>query len=370
MSEGSRRPQGFAVRCSGMRRLILNIHLAIGVAAGLFVILLGVTGSILAFEPEIDRWSHRDISYVKPGGRTLSLVEIGNAVSYKYPGEGIVAYLPATEADMPMQVILSRGIVSFNQYTGETLGVRTRGRSFLGTVRALHGRLAAGDVGHGVVKGATVLTLLLLISGLYLWWPVKRMRIGGRFWSARFWYDLHSCIGFFSLLPVLLLAGTGTLLAFEDEASWLIDKVTASRTNGQRQAILAANSGADAAPITPDQAVAIASAQLPGAVPDRVQMPQYGGFYVVSLEFRRNRISGERNSIFLDPRSGRIVAAHLASDLTFQERFMAVDSAIHTAAIWGTPSKIIAAIASILLPLQAISGLFIWLRRKGILQSR
>ena len=353
-----------------MRGLILNIHLAIGIAAGLFVALLGATGSILAFEPELDRWLHRDISYVKPGGRPLSLVEIGNAISYKYPGEGIVAYLPSAEPDSPTQVILSRGIVSVNQYTGEILGVRTRGRSFFGTIRALHGRLAAGDVGHAVVKWACSLTLVLLISGLYLWWPVKRIRIGGRWWSARFWYDLHSCIGFFSLLPMLLLAGTGTLLGFEDQASWLLDKVTASRTTDKGQAILTAKSGADGAFITPDQAVAIASAELPGAMPDRIQMPQYGGFYVIGLEYRKNRISGERNSISLDPRSGRIVAARLASGLTFRERFMAVDSAIHTAEIWGMPSRIVAAIASILLPLQAISGLFIWLRRKGILHTR
>lgn len=71
-----------------MRKLILNIHLAIGIVAGVFVTLLGVTGGILAFEPELDRISHRDISYVKPGGRAFSLTEIGNAISQNIQAKG------------------------------------------------------------------------------------------------------------------------------------------------------------------------------------------------------------------------------------------------------------------------------------------
>ena len=107
-----------------MRRLILNIHLVIGLVAGVFVILLGTTGSILAFETELDRFLYRDTSYVKPGGKVLSLTEIGDAVSRKYPGEPVVAYLTPPAPDFPAGVILSRGIVLVDPYTGEVLGVR------------------------------------------------------------------------------------------------------------------------------------------------------------------------------------------------------------------------------------------------------
>ena len=63
--------------------------------------------------------------------------------------------------------------------------------------------------------------------------------------------------------------------------------------------------------ITPDQAVAIACARLPGTVPYRVQMPRYGGVYVVALTYRSNRIAGERNSFSIDPWSGKIISADL-----------------------------------------------------------
>ena len=167
-----------------MRKWILNIHLAIGIVAGAFVSLLGVTGGIIAFEPELDRLSHRDISYVKPGGRALSLVEVGNAISRSFPGEQIVAYLPSTDPGFPAGVILPRGIVSINPYTGEILGIRGRGQSFLGTVRAVHVRLAMGDPGPVILKWCSLATVVSLLTGLYLWWPVKRIRIGGRWWSA------------------------------------------------------------------------------------------------------------------------------------------------------------------------------------------
>ena len=352
-----------------MRRVILNIHLAIGLAAGLIVVVLGATGAILAFEPELDRLSHRQISYVTPGGRALSLVEIGNAISLKYPGESIIAYLPSRAPDLSTQVILSRGIVSVNPYTGQVLGLRTRGQSFLGVVRALHVRLATGEIGRAIVKWSTFATLLSVISGLYLWWPVKRMRIGGRLWSARFWYDLHSSVGFFSLLPIVVLVATGTVIGFEDQAQWFIDNVTGARAINKSESIASPAMKSERSQISPDQAVALASAQLQGAFTSRVQMPQFGGSYVIELDDRHNRFTGEQNFISLDPSNGRIISARLSSSLSFGQRFIALNDAIHTGNILGLSTKILALVTSLLVPLQAVSGLLIWLRRKGFLYT-
>jgi len=351
-----------------MRRVILNIHLAIGLTAGLIVVVLGATGAILAFEPELDRMSHRQTSYVKPGDRSLSLVEIGNAISLRYPGESIIAYLPSSAPDFSMHVILSRGIVSVNPYTGQVLGLRTRGQSFLGIVRALHVRLAKGEIGRAIVKWSTFATLLSVISGLYLWWPVKRMRIVGRLRSARFWYDLHSSVGFFSLLPVVVLAATGMVIGFEDQAKWFIDNVTSARAINNRESVAAPVLKLERNQISPDQAVTLASAQMPGAVISRVQMPQFGGSYVVALNDRQNRFTGEQNFISLDPSSGRIISVRLSSSLSSGQRFMALNDAIHTGNIWGMATKTVALVTSLVLPLQAVSGLLIWLRRKGFSQ--
>ncbi len=347
-----------------MRGLILKIHLALGLIAGAFMMVLGVTGSILAFEPEIDRLLHPGVSYVTPGGRVLSLVEIGDAVSQNYGGEPIVAFLPSTSSRFPTEVLMSRGIVSVNQYTGEVLGIRTRGQTFLGFVRALHVRMAAGDVGRNILRWSAVAMLFSLASGLYLWWPVKRVRIRGPWLGGRFWFDLHSSIGIFSLLPLLALAATGTVIGFEDQVAALLDKLTGSSPIHASRSLPRSEPAPGATEITPDQAVTVACAQLAGTVPYRVQMPRYGGIYVVSLEYADHRIAGGRNSISVDPWSGKIISTDLAAGLTARERFMATNEAIHTGDVFGVPGRVIVALAGIILPVQAASGLLMWRRRE------
>jgi uncharacterized iron-regulated membrane protein len=349
-----------------VRRLILNLHLAIALVAGAFILVLGATGSILALEPQLDRLLHRDVSYVKPGDRVLSLVEIGDAVARKYPGEPVVAYLPAAVADFPSRVILSRGIVCVNQYTGEILGVRTRGQTFLGIIRALHVRLAAGEAGRVVLKWAAVGLLFSLMSGLCLWWPAKPMRIRGSIGSTKFWFDLHGAAGIFSFLPLLALAASGTILGFEDQLALLLEKRSDSPRFQVNPARVPWELRANATEITPDEAVAIARRELPDALPYRVQMPKYGGLYIIALEYRDHRIAGDRNSVSIDPWSGQIVSANLASGLTFQERFMRANLAIHTGSIRGTATRIAAALTGLFVPLQAASGIVLWWRRRRI----
>jgi uncharacterized iron-regulated membrane protein len=344
--------------------LVLNLHLAVALVAGAFILVLGATGSILAFEPQLDRLLHRDVSYVKPGDRMLSLVEIGDAVARKYPGEPVVAYLPSDAADLPHRVILSRGLVSVNQYTGEILGVRTRGQTFLGIVRALHVRLAAGETGRVVLKWASVGLLFSLISGLYLWWPAKRMRIRGSMGSPKFWLDLHSAVGIFSFLPLLALAASGTILAFEDQIASVLEKRADSHSLQAKPPRAYSEPRPHATEITPDEAVAIARRELPDALPYRVQMPRYGGLYVVALEYMDHRIAGDRNSVSIDPWSGQTVSAKLAAGLPFEQRFMTANQAIHTGSILGTATRIAAALTGLFVPVQAVSGVVLWLRRR------
>jgi uncharacterized iron-regulated membrane protein len=349
-----------------VRRLILKIHLWLALVTGVFMVVLGVTGCIIAFEPELDRLLHPHLSHVKQDSRIISLVEIGEAASKKYGGEPVVAYLPSSSPDFPTQVILSRGVVSVDQYTGEVLGIRTRGQTLLGFMRALHVRLATGDTGRNILRWTNLAILISLASGLYLWWPRKRVQIRGPRWSRLFWFDLHNSFGILSLLPLLMLAATGAVIGFEDGIASLLDKMSGRQPVQSLQISTRMEPALSGREITPDQAVAIARTQLPGTVAYRVQMPRYGGLYVVALTYSDHRISAGANSVSIDPTDGKIIAANLSTSLTPRERFMATNEAIHTGNILGMPTRIIAALASVLLPLQVSSGLWIWIRRTTI----
>lgn len=328
------------------------------------MVLLGVTGSMIAFEPELDRLLHPDVSYVTPGGRVLSLVEMGSAASRRYAGEPVVAYLPSTSPKIATQVILPSGIVAVNQYTGAVLGIRTRGWTLLGFVRALHVRLAAGAVGKNIVKWSAVAMVISLASGLYLWWPLKRVRIRGPWRSRRFWFDLHNSTGIFSVLPLLALALTGAVIGFEDQAVSLLDKLTGSVHSHSVRSLASPQPLANSPQITPDQAVSIACARVSEAIPYRVQTPKYGGMYVVALD-TQNGTRSQDNSVGIDPWTGNIVFADLASDLTARERFMIVNQAIHTGSLLGTAGKLIVALAGILVAMQVLSGLVMFLFRRS-----
>jgi len=350
-----------------VRKLIFKIHLFIALTIGTFLVLLGTTGSIIAFEPELDRLLHPHLSYASPGSEALSLGQISDAVSRHFVGEPIVAFLLPSSPDFSAQVVLPSGIVYVNQYTGEILGVRTRGQTFLGFARALHVRLATGDVGKDILKWSAVAMLFSLASGLYLWWPLKRVRIRGGWRHRRFWFDLHHALGVFSLFPLLVLAVTGTIIGFEDQATRFINKLSGSAMLNIPQTGARTEPTRGAIPITPDEAVAIARAEMPGAIPYRVQMPRFGGLYRVSLRSSQDKIMGDRNSVAVDPHSGAVISSIRSGDSSIAQRILAANEAIHTGNVFSLPSRILVCLTSITLPLQAFSGLLMWLRRNKIL---
>lgn len=351
-----------------VRRLILNVHLFIALTAGAFMVILGITGSIMEFEPELDRSLHPQLSYITPGRRVLSLTEIGDAVSRRFGDEPVVAYLPSLSPGLSSQVILPSGIAYVNQYTGEVLGERARGQTFLGYVRALHVRLAGGDFGRTILKWSAPAMLLSLGSGLCLWWPIKQVRVRGKWGGRRLWFDLHNAVGILFLLPLAMLAVTGTVLGFEDQIAPVIYRLTGSHPmHATRSAV--PEPAATATPITPDDAVAIARACMPGAVPYRVQMPKYGGVYQVALLNQRDKIAGDRNVVVLDPHQGNVVSLSRSSDLSPGERILVMNEAIHTGSIFEMPSRIAVWLTSTAVFVQASSGLIMWLYRKKIVPA-
>jgi uncharacterized iron-regulated membrane protein len=56
-----------------VRKLLFNIHLYLALVTGVFVLILGLTGSIMAFETEIDHLLHWKLSYITPQGNPKPL---------------------------------------------------------------------------------------------------------------------------------------------------------------------------------------------------------------------------------------------------------------------------------------------------------
>lgn len=354
-----------------MRKLIINLHLYASLSVAVFVVILGITGSIMAFEQELIRVFHPGLSYVKPQSQSLSLADIGAAVTKAFPNVHIQAYVLSTSPEISDQVVTDQGLVYLNQYSGEILGVQRAPDFIEGTlnfIHQVHQRLAMTShpqAGEEIIKWVGVVTLFLLLSGLYLWWPAKRMKVQRRASSRRFWFDLHNTVGIFSLVFLLALTITGVVIGFEDKTTPWFYRMTAT------QPLIIYNRGnrfeatpAGAEPIAPDQAVAIARTTLPGAAPFFINIPGPKGVYTIRSRYPEDRTSGGRSQVIVDQYSGKVLATEGSRTAPAGSRLITANRAMHTGDIFGIPSKAIMSLASLMLVLQLISGVLMWWKRK------
>jgi uncharacterized iron-regulated membrane protein len=352
-----------------MRRFIFQVHLYIGLIAGLFLVLLGITGSIMAFEPELDHLVHHRLSYVDPGGRALSLAEIGRVVNTAFPADAIMGYRLATSSDLSWQVELGGKIVFVNPYTGVILGTLVRPDhwdDWLGFIHQLHLRLAmrmAGDSGKKIVTWAVVGLLILQLTGLFLWWRQKRVRIQWRKPVRRIWFDIHNVIGIVAYLFLLLLTITGLVMGFERQTTPFFYQVTGSQPEKGPDLDVPLSTGAAILPA--DSAVAIAKRALPGALPFNIPLPGPGDMYVVSCRFPEDRTPGGRSMVFIDPYSGKVLYVESSRTAPAWRRIVNMNRAIHTGDLFGILSKIVMSLASLALVLLFVSGVAMWWKRKA-----
>src|SRR5260370_4709571 len=173
-----------------MRKILLQSHLYGALTAGVFIVILGVSGSIIAFEDELDRWFRPDLFNVKTQSTTLTAAALGEIALKAFPDERMMVYVVPPTADRSA-VIALRGLQVFmDPYTGAILGTRS-GPTFLQKNHQFHIRLLAGRTGETIVRIAAIVLLFLVLSGVVLWWPLKRLTLK---WSAswrRINFDLH-----------------------------------------------------------------------------------------------------------------------------------------------------------------------------------
>ena len=344
-----------------MRRWIFRVHLWCGALAGAFFAVLGLSGSVLAFESPLDRLLHARLSYVAPSQHALSLETIIRSVKMRFPTDDIVAVTFAPSPKLSWEVALPSGIVYVNPYTGQVLGQRERGQTILGLAGEIHVRLATGTVGATIIRWSNLMALLLLISGVGLWWPNRRIRFGGLDGTRRSWSDLHQAIGAVFFTFLFIAAGTGALTSFEGPIRHAIRTLRGPDSVPPLQ-VMSAPPSQGPTTIEPDEALRLAKATLPRDTPVRMQMPAYGGTYKVLMTERRFVGPDTERLITIDPHSGQILSVS-SDDLPLIDRFFEINESVHTGSILGMVGRSLVAIAGVMILPQAISGLFMWWKR-------
>jgi uncharacterized iron-regulated membrane protein len=210
-----------------LHRLVFWLHLLTGTVAGLIILVMSLTGVLLAFEPQIVDYFERDFRRVTPPSPTAA----------KLGMDALLARVKEARPDaQPLSVVgwsSPRGTVRIgfgrddgvfvNPYTGALLSRGSRAHDAMDLIEDWHRWLGSRDIGRPVTGACNLAFLGLAMTGIYIWWPRKWNRhiLRGSLWfdgrlrgRARDW-NWHNTIGFWCAPVLIVLTVTAAAMSYQ-----------------------------------------------------------------------------------------------------------------------------------------------------------
>jgi uncharacterized iron-regulated membrane protein len=371
------------------------LHLYSGLVIGAFLVLIALTGSIIAFNHEIDRALNPELLTVKPGGERRSLSEIVTTAKAVYPDKPLAFIRPPDKADdvyvagfkTPKEGASSKSCCSgFNwfyvmldPYTGKVTGQRDYSHyeltrpGFTHLMSKLHGNLLLGETGKTMVGLISLAWLILILIGVYLWWPgVNKIKmalsIKRKAGSARFIFDLHRAFGMYSLVVMVVLAFSGVYFIFPDYVKPMVAvfspvSVPVSQSESASEPQPVGGQGQ----LTVDAAIDIGRARFPGAELKTVGLPlDDKGSYAITFrqaeEVKRPR--GGKSTVWIDQYTGKLLAKRDAQKASGSDTFLNWQWPLHTGSAFGLTGRIIICLSGLICTLLVTTGTLVWLRKR------
>ncbi|MBS1530978.1 MAG: PepSY domain-containing protein [Bacteroidetes bacterium] len=351
-----------------MRKFFFKLHLWASITVSPLLLIFALTGSLMAFEPELDHALHAKLYYVTQGDHKLSLTQISQSVNSSFPKDTINQYYVSTDPGISYQVGTNNRNIFINQYSGKVIGTMTgpdfwnKAQNF---IHQIHLRLAfrdKHDTGGIIMSWAAVVMLIILPSGLVLWWKQKRITIRKTSKGRQRWFDLHSMIGVFVFLFILVPTLTGVIMGFGKVTTPLMYKITSSQPAIQPDTKIDILPGGEM--ISADSACHIAQRAIPGATPFDIFMFGKDQAYYIRSRFPEDLTPGGRSTVIINSYTGKVMYAVGSRTAPGGTRLINLTRAIHTGDIFGIPSKLIGLVVCLALALQIFSGLKMWYMRR------
>jgi len=371
------------------RRTVWRWHFYAGVLCAPVVIVLAASGSVYLFKSELESWidaglDARAVSDLPPRPPSAQVAAALAAV----PGGTLKAYeLPQGAGATRVVVSAPDGDerISVHPGTLEILGRVAERDRLMRRVFRLHGELWLGEYGSFVVELVASWTVVLILTGLWLWWP-RSVRGGGVLWPRlgagrrTAWRDLHAVTGFWvsGLALFLLLTGlpwttvwndafkevrrvTGTLAASQEWSSGRKSERSdphAAHNAPADQKIRAANPSLDR--------MAEAAAGLGLPPPVLIAPPSPGGGWRSSPDWTVRSETPNRPQrvvLTLDPASGAVTGREDFGDKHPIDQAIGYGIAAHEGQLFGLANQLLGLFAASGLVLLSVSGIIMWRRR-------
>lgn len=385
---------------AGRLRSVWRWHLLAGLGVAPFAIFLALTGAAFLWKPQYEAWRYRDLlETTGPASATMTADQWLVAAQQAMPGAVAQQVIPPPRPGRSAEIVFgskkSGGQVSVfvDPNTGAVLGKRAESDRLMTLIHDLHGTLLLGATGEVAVELAASWAFILVVTGLYLWWP-RPFRVGGflvpRLRGGRrlLFRDLHAVPAVWFSLATLLLLATGmpwtrvsgawirTVAKWTGEWQPRETQASAHRSEvlggwspylGERslaekvEQVASAPPPGKPTPLTLEQVRGLAKTQ---GVTDAyaIALPQ-GPEGVYSILSDRNR-AFTRTYLHLDQYSGRVLADVRYKDFGRIAKFFTFGIILHEGQLFGLANQVGGTVAAFGVILMAASGVWLWWSRR------
>lgn len=363
-----------------VKKIIGKVHLWLGLSSGIIVFIIAITGCLYTFEREIQELRQRSFKYVEPRQSAYLLPTQIKAIAEKaVPGKKLHSVQYGKPGDAAVAVYYGEDYYYaawVNPYTGQVLQVKNMDKDFFRVVLMGHYYLwLPPAIGQPIVIVATVVFVVMMITGLILWWPRNKAARKQRFsvkWQAK-WkrknYDLHNVLGFYMTWVVIFMAITGLVFGWQWFASSLY------KVAGGEKSLTFVESPSDTthatapAPLSNvDKLWLQMQKEHADAATIDVHFPETKS---ASIEIAANTDAStyyKSDYRFFDQYTLKeLPVAHIYGrykNLKAADKLMRMNYDIHIGAIAGLPGKVIAFFASLIAASLPVTGFLIWWGRK------
>lgn len=346
-------------------------HLYLGVIAGLLLSVTGITGSILTFRTEIDRMLNPGLFQVPGNGNVLKYDEVVPLIKEQMKDQKF-SYV-RREPNLPgATYMVGAGKLGvdyfFNPYTGKLISKRDSRWSFIGIVQELHMSLFIPKVGGYVVGIATLIMLILTITGIRLWWPNAWKQIKPALMvkfsagTKRVNYDLHRSVGVFTAPFIVVLSVSGLAISFNFivlPLSLLLSGQQPARLQQVFRPASHMEAGATARPL--GDVLTAAYRELPDLRIEALMLPAgEKGVYMVNGVVPGASHTGTRVLLMYDQYSGKLLSSTERDLPAVSHFYFTWVQALHFGTFGNIVLKALLVIAGLIPLFLFITGIIVW----------
>ncbi|MTI31208.1 PepSY-associated TM helix domain-containing protein [Xanthovirga aplysinae] len=361
------------------KKTIRKIHLYLGLITGLISLNTCITGCLMVFEDELSLMLYPHRFQLNPEKEALPIqsfvaqIEGNDAILENGFVYGARVFSDPSQA---YQIFVRNPekesrTVFVDPYQGKLLEVYNGRNSFFHTIEMLHRNLLLGKVGKNIVGYSTIGFVFLLISGLILWFPKRNKAWKKRFsikWQNTSWkrrnYDLHSVLGFYSLIFLFLICSTGLVWSFKIIRNAIVAIEKPTEEAKPKSNFLPYDVTQKI--ISLDQAYETAKQHFPNAKRTTIRFSDApDGVASASITTLTAPHENGYHTMVLDKYSGKLLRLQLFEELPLGQKIYRYIYPIHIGSIYGLPTKILAFIVCLIGFSLPISGLWIWIFRKN-----